>query len=123
MTERAKEVDLYLDKLEPPRRTALTQVRSLILKTVPDADETMKYKMPTYSYRGSPLAAIASQKRYMSLYMEPRVVDRHRDELEHVDLGKGYIRFKKIEQLPLDLVREMLRETVQLLEEEASNKK
>jgi len=123
MTERAKEVDLYLDELEPSPRTALTQVRSVILETVPEAQETMKYRMQTYDYHQGGLVAFASQKRYMSLYMEPRVVDRHRDELKHLDLGKGCIRFKSIDQLPLDLVREMLREPVQLLEEEASKKK
>jgi uncharacterized protein YdhG (YjbR/CyaY superfamily) len=111
-----EEVDQYLEKLDPQRRAALAQVRSLILETVPDAMETMKYKMPTYGYGEAILCAFASQKHYMSLYMETRIMDRHREELQHLDLGKSCIRFKKVEQLPLDTVRTMLKETIEALD-------
>jgi uncharacterized protein YdhG (YjbR/CyaY superfamily) len=59
-TEMSKEVDQYLEKLDPQRRAALAQVRSLILETVPDAVETTKYKMPTYGYGEAILCAFAS---------------------------------------------------------------
>ena len=121
MTKKTQEVDNYLEELDPQRRDALTQVRSLILDTVPDAEESMQYKMPTYGYREAILAAFASQKRYMSLYMEPRIVDRYRPELKHLDLGKSCIRFKSIDQLPLDIVRQMLEETVQAIDEDRAS--
>jgi len=41
------EVDEYLGTLDSERRTALAQLRSLILETVPHAVESMRYKMPT----------------------------------------------------------------------------
>ena len=94
MTKKTQEVDNYLEELDPQRRDALTQVRSLILETVPDAEESMQYRMPTYRYREAILAAFASQKRHMSLYMEPPILHRHRAELKHLDLGKSCIRFK-----------------------------
>ena len=58
------------------------------------------------------LCAFASQKRYMSLYVEPRILDRHRTELQDLNLGKSCIRFKSIAQLPLSVVRTVLDETV-----------
>jgi uncharacterized protein YdhG (YjbR/CyaY superfamily) len=115
MTVRNSEVDGYMRKLEPERRAALARLRWLIIDTVPATTESMKYKMPTYAYRDAVLCAIASQKHYMSLYVEPRVLDRHREELHHLSLGKSCIRFKSIEQLPLDTVRRILSETVQAL--------
>lgn len=111
-----EEVDQYLEKLDPQRRAALARVRSLILKTVPHAVETMRYKMPTYGYGEAILCAFASQKHYMSLYMETRIVDRHGEQLHHLDLAKSCIRFKRVEQLPLDTIRTMLEETVQALD-------
>ena len=69
--------------------------------------------MPTYDYKGAMLCAFASQKQYMSLYVEPRVLDRHRKELHALSLGKSCIRFKSIDQLPLGTVRTVLKATVQ----------
>jgi uncharacterized protein YdhG (YjbR/CyaY superfamily) len=105
-------VDEYLGKLDSERRAALTQVRSLIVETVPEAVETMRYRMPTYDYKGAMLCAFASQKQYMSLYVEPRILDGHRWELQHLNLGKSCIRFRRLDQLPLDVVRKVLGETV-----------
>ena len=47
MPDPAPEVDEYLGTLDSERRTALAQLRSLILETVPHAVESMRYKMPT----------------------------------------------------------------------------
>ena len=113
MTKESKKVDEYMAGLEPKRRDALAQVRSLILETVPDAQETLKYRMPTYEYRGGVLVAFASQKQYMSLYMDTELVEKHRDELAGLDVGKSCIRFRKLEKLPLDTVRTILEETLQ----------
>jgi uncharacterized protein YdhG (YjbR/CyaY superfamily) len=120
MNEKTTEVQRYLEKLDPERRAALAQLRSLILDTVPKAVESMKYRMPTYNYKDAVLCAFASQKRYMSLYVEPRNLDPHRTQLEHLDLGKSCIRFKTIEELPLELVRSILEETVQAIDADRS---
>jgi len=118
MTTQIPEVDQYLENLAPDRRTALTQLRSLVHDAVPDAVETLKYKMPTYAYGDHVLCAFASQKRYVSLYVDVELLEKHRQELEHLDLGKSCIRFKRIEQLPLDVVRTILSETVAKLSSE-----
>ena len=117
MSESTTQVDRYLEELDVPRRTALTQVRALILEAVPDAVESMKYRMPAYEYGGAMLCAFASQKRYMSLYVEPSILDGHRQELHHLNLGKSCIRFKSIDQLPLATVRAILQETAQAIDE------
>ena len=106
-------VNAYLEGLSAERRAALAHLRSLVLEVVPDAVETMKYRMPTYEYAGDMLCAFASQKRYLSLYMDTTQVEKHREELGHLDVGKSCIRFKAIEQLPLDTVEAILRETVE----------
>lgn len=107
------QIDAYLENLEPDRRTALAELRSQILETVPGVVETMRYRMPMYEYAGGVLCAFASQKNYMSLYMDTEVVERHRKELDSLSIGKSCIRFRKLDELPLDTVELMLLETVQ----------
>ncbi|MEJ2737467.1 MAG: DUF1801 domain-containing protein [Anaerolineae bacterium] len=113
MGTKTDEVDVYLGDLEPGRRAALGELRSVVLETVPDAVETMRYRMPTYELQGGVLCSIASQKLHMSLYMDTELVEKHREELAGLSVGKSCIRFKSLEKLPLDTVRTILQETVQ----------
>lgn len=48
MGRRIREVDAYLEALDPERQATLTDLRSLVLETVPDAVETMGCRMPTH---------------------------------------------------------------------------
>ena len=89
MSEATPQVDAYLESLEPDRRAALDQLRSLVLETVPGVVEGMKYHMPTYEYDRGVLCAFASQKRYLSLYLAPDIVEKHRAELSGLDVGKS----------------------------------
>jgi uncharacterized protein YdhG (YjbR/CyaY superfamily) len=111
MRNRTEEVEAYFEALVAERRVALEAVRALILDVAPDAEETMRYRMPTYEVEGA-LCSLASQKRYMSLYMDTRVVERHREELKGLSVGKSCIRFRKLEDLPLAIIRQMLEESL-----------
>jgi uncharacterized protein YdhG (YjbR/CyaY superfamily) len=106
------EVVAYLEGLDPDRQAALTELRKLILDAVPDVVETTRYRMPTYDYGDHMLCAFASQKHYMSLYMDTEIVGRYRGDLDNLSIGKSCIRFKRLEDLPLDTVRLMLTDTV-----------
>ena len=112
MSNRDKGVDAYLEGVQLNRKEALVQLRALIFKTVPDVEESMKYNMPTYDYAGEGLCAFASQKQYMSLYMDVDLVEEHAGDLSHLNVGKSCIRFTKLEKLPLETVKQILEETV-----------
>jgi uncharacterized protein YdhG (YjbR/CyaY superfamily) len=111
MGERTSQVDAYLEALPAERRQALSVVRALIEELVPEAQETMDYRMPTIRYRGHVLVAYASPKHYMSVYSDIDVVQAHRHELPGLSVGKSCIRFKRLEQLPLDVVRQIVLES------------
>jgi uncharacterized protein YdhG (YjbR/CyaY superfamily) len=112
MDRRSVEVDAYLEKLEPERRRALEALREIILESALEAEESMKYRMPTY---GDDLVvcAMAAQKHYMSLYLDTELVEKYRSKLDHLNLGKSCVRFRKLEDLPLDVIQKILKETVQ----------
>jgi uncharacterized protein YdhG (YjbR/CyaY superfamily) len=102
------DVDEYLSRLDPHTRASLSALRTLIREVVPEAVETMRYRMPTYEFKGNPLCAYAVRKRYMSLYVHTRLLPKYEDRFAGLDLGKECIRFRRLEELPLDVVRELL---------------
>jgi len=111
--DRPDPVQAYLDALPPDRKAALTKVRVLVRELAPRAVEGIQYKMPTYSVGDGYVAGFASQKQYMSLYVDTDAVERHRQALSvrGIDLGKGCIRFRRYEALPLDAVRAVIAES------------
>ena len=68
----------------------------------------MKYGMPCYEG----LCAFASQKQAMSFYADPPVVEAHRAQLGKLNCGKCCIRFRKLADLPLDVVASILKDTL-----------
>ena len=110
--EKNEQVDAYLSKLTPDRREALEQLRALVFETVPNVQETMQYRMPTYEMDGSVVCAFASQKNYISAYMDTTLVEKHRSELG-ADCGKSCVRFKRLNDRLEGTLRTILRETVQ----------
>lgn len=106
----AEDVDGYLAALPPDRRAALSRIRALIKETLPEVQESMRYGMPTFEMR-EVICSLASQKNYISLYLDTARVAAHGPALAHLKPGKSCVRFKRLDQLPLDTVRQILTET------------
>ncbi len=129
MRSEATTVEAYLAELEPPRRAAMEAVRDLILQHLPAGYvEAMRWGMISYevplsvypgTYNGQPLSyvALASQRRYMSLYLmaiygdevlRERFESAYRATGKRMDVGRSCVRFRSLEGLPLDLIGEMI---------------
>ena len=129
MKSEATTVEAYLANLPAERREAITSVRDVILKNLPNGlEEAMNFGMITYqvpletcpdTYNGQPLmyAALASQKNHMAVYLmaiytsEERRSDfekRYKESGKRMDVGKSCVRFRKLESLPLDLIGEVI---------------
>ena len=110
----SKELDGYFMNLKNPKHfDDLQELRSFLHSKLPDASEDLTYSMPTYSQEGAVVVSMASQKNYMALYMDMELVENHRPELGKLNCGKSCIRFKKLEELPLDVIDVILQETIE----------
>lgn len=133
MQSKAKTVDDYISELGADRKEAIAAVRKVILKNIdPAFQEQMQYGMIGYSVPHSvypagyhcdpkqplPFAGLASQKNYMSLYLCSAYNDTEFDSWirnafeklgKKLDMGKCCIRFKKLSDLPLDVIAEAFR--------------
>ena len=108
-----KTVAEYLKNPKNPKHRAdLERLRIFLQEQLPDAVEDMHYGMPTYSQNGEVIVAMASQKNYFSLYMDTVLIEQHRAKLGDLNCGKSCIRFKQVDDLPLNVIAMLLRETV-----------
>ena len=132
MQSDAATVAEYLAELEPDRREALETVRREILANLPEGfEEAMNFGMITYqvpletfpdTYNGKPLmyAGLASQKNHMAVYLtavyaeedtRERFLAAYRDTGKRLDMGKSCVRFRKLDDLPLELIGKTIAET------------
>ena len=109
MQSSAKTVAAYLKELPADRRSALAMLRWMIRETVPEAKESMQAGMPTYAVGNCPLFALASQKHHLALYVCAwETMNKYRRKLGEANCGKGCVRFKKLDDLSLPAVQELL---------------
>jgi uncharacterized protein YdhG (YjbR/CyaY superfamily) len=106
----ANTVDEYLEKIPPKRKEELLKIRALVHELYPDVEEAIEYNMPSFRRNGKPVAHLASQANHISLYIDPKVMDMHRDELNKLNCGKSCLRFTKVEKLPDGLLEALLKD-------------
>jgi hypothetical protein len=125
MKSNAGTVREYLDALPDDRRAVVSAVRDVVVRNLPDGYvESVGFGMLCYgiplerypsTYNKQPLGyvALAAQKNYYSLYLTCAYMDAARtrslaDEFEKagkkLDMGKSCVRFKKLDDLPLDVI-------------------
>ena len=133
MQSKATTVAEYLKSLPADRREAVQAVRQVFLDNLdPDYAEGMQYGKIGYCVPHSvyppgyhcdpkqplPFGGIASQKGHMSLYLmclyghdllNRQFVEAWKKTGKKLDMGKSCIRFKKVDDLALDVIADTIR--------------
>jgi len=132
MQSKATTVESYLNDLSEEKKDVINQLRKVILKNLPKGfAEGMGYGMIGYFVPHNiypngyhcdpkqplPFLSMASQKNFialyhMGIYMNPALMDWFTTEYSKrvkgkLDMGKSCIRFKKMDQIPFDLIGEL----------------
>jgi hypothetical protein len=129
MPAKPKTPEEFLQQQPADRQQALREVRKVILKNLPKGyEESMNwggivYQVPLKTlpdtYNGQPLclAALCSTKSYMTLHLmtvygdkptEKWFRERFKASGKKLDMGKACVHFKKLEDLPLDVIGETI---------------
>ena len=74
-----------------------------IRKVAPDAEETIKYQMPTFTLKGN-LVHFAAFKKHIGFYPVPSGIEEFKDELSVYEGGKGSVRFPLDQPIPFGLI-------------------
>ena len=125
MQSKAKTVQEYLSDLPNDRLEAIETVRDVILANLPEGfEETINWGMITYqvplsrypdTYNKQPLmlAALGSQKNHMAVYLtgvyadpesRSQFTEAYKATGKRMDMGKSCVRFRKLDDLPVELI-------------------
>ena len=130
MQSKAKTVPEYIDSLPAERKPIIAALRKAIAKNLPKGfEEQMGYGMMGYvvphklyppGYHVTPelplpFMGVASQKNHIAVYhlaMQGELLDWFQDEWKvysekKLDMGKSCIRFRKPEDVPVDLIGDL----------------
>ena len=132
MQSNAQTPDQYIEELPEDRKIAISNLRKVIQENLPEGfQETMSYGMIGYVVPHSlypsgyhctpnlplPFLNIASQKNFiavyhMLVYSDPNINQWFVNEFpkhskSKLDMGKSCIRFKKLDQIPFELIGEL----------------
>ena len=131
-TSNTRTVTAHLAELPADRRKIIAAVRKVIKANLPAGYQesvgrgVLCYSVPLSvlpdTYNGHPLwyAALASQKNYcslhlVSLYLDPARATAFKTAFakagKKLDMGKGCVRFKTLDDLPLDVIAKTIAAT------------
>ncbi len=107
-----KTVSAYLAGLPLSSRKALKNLRAIIKKAAPEAEEVLSYQMPAFRQNGI-LVYYAGFKDHLSLFVASYgVLKAFKKELKHYLSGKATLRFTAEKPLPAVLVRKLIKARV-----------
>ncbi len=99
-------VEEYINQF--PCKKELDKLRNLIRQTVPEATEYIGYGMPGYKYKSKSFVYFAAFKNHIGFYALPNAHTEFDQKLSKYKRGKGSVQFPLSEELPLELIREIL---------------
>ena len=116
-------VDAYIAAHPPELRKKMEQIRAIIRKAAPKAEESISYMMPAYKFHG-PLVYFGQMKNHLGFYVMPSGVNAFMDALSGYTTAKSAIQFPNDKPLPVKLITDIVKFRIaENLEKEARKKK
>ena len=100
-------VDAYIASFPTATQEKLFQIRQLIQEIAPGAEEKIGYGMPAYKY-GKTRFYFAGYAKHIGFYPGAACMHLFAEKLSAYKMGKGSIQFSLTQDLPLDLIRELI---------------
>jgi uncharacterized protein YdhG (YjbR/CyaY superfamily) len=104
----ARDVAEYIAGFPPEVQAVLKQIRSTIRAAAPEAQEAIKYQIPTYTLKGN-LVSFAAYKNHIGLYPVPAGTKKFQKELAIYRAAKSTAKFPLDQPIPFDLIRQLVK--------------
>jgi uncharacterized protein YdhG (YjbR/CyaY superfamily) len=96
-------IDEYIANFPVHVQVKLEELRAVIKKTVPEAEEKISYQMPAFMFKGI-LVYFAAYSKHIGFYPTPSGIEKFKEELAGFKSSKGAIQFAIDKPLPVDLI-------------------
>jgi uncharacterized protein YdhG (YjbR/CyaY superfamily) len=103
-----KNIDEYIAGFPPDVQEILEKIRMTIRKAAPDAEETIKYQIPTFTLKGN-LVHFGAFKKHIGFYPTSTGTEKFRNELSVYEGAKGSVKFPLDKPIPFDLIGEIVK--------------
>jgi len=114
------DIDAYIALFPENVREILSRIRTIIKSAAPDAEEAIKYQIPTFTLHGN-LVHFAAYKNHIGFYPTPSAIDAFREELSDYYIAKGTVKFPLDRPIPYDIIEEMVKfRVLQILDKHRS---
>ena len=107
------DTDEYIASFPEDIRGKLEKIRAAVRTAVPDAEETIRYGIPTFRLDGTNLVHFAAFKDHLGFFPTPSGVKHFNRELAAYTLSKGTIRIPLDTPVPYDLIERSARSRAQ----------
>jgi uncharacterized protein YdhG (YjbR/CyaY superfamily) len=104
-----KTVEEYIAAYPKTSQTLLKQMRTIIKKAAPKADETISYGIPTFKLGGKNLVHFGAFEKHIGFYPGPAGITAFKKELVGYTTTKGAIQLPLNKKLPLALVSKIVK--------------
>lgn len=99
-------VEEYITAQPEHVKSLLNQVRDTIRAELPDAEERIAWRMPTYWEKHN-IIHFAAFKKHIGLYPGDQAIRHFAQQLTEYKTSKGAVQFQYSEPLPLALIAEI----------------
>jgi uncharacterized protein YdhG (YjbR/CyaY superfamily) len=104
----ARDIDEYIAAFPDDVQKRLQKLRATIRKAAPDAEEAIKYQIPTFLLNGN-LVHFAAFTHHIGFYPAPRGKDAFKEALAGYDGGKGTVQFPLDRPIPSALITKIVK--------------
>ena len=101
-------IDEYIAGFPEDIQAKLEQVRDTVKQAAPEAEEAIKYAMPTYVLNGN-LVHFAAFKTHMGFYPAPMGLEAFKEDLAGYKGSKGAVHFPLNKPMPLELITKIVK--------------
>ena len=115
-------VDEYISGFPPDVQRILEQIRTSIRAIAPEAEEAIKYGIPTFVLHEN-LVHFAAYKKHVGFYPTPSAIAAFKRELSEYEGAKGSVKFPIDEPMPMELIERIVKFRVREVSAKSASKK
>jgi len=109
MRQQFSDIDAYIGSFPPEIQEKLSLLRATVHRAAPEAEEAIRYGIPTFRLDGTNLVHFAAFKDHISFFPTSSGVERFKKKLSAYKLSKGTIQIPFDMPVPSDLVDRITR--------------
>lgn len=114
----------YIANQPKEAQEKLQELRTMILEVVPNAEEKINYKIPSFALvangKSEHQLMMAAYAKFISFYPFPSTIAAFATELKPYKQGKGTVQFPYNQALPKDLIQRMVAYRVTEIEKQSN---